>query len=538
MPSTKRATGLQVVRNGWTQMAQRNNPTGVDPESRPISLTSDPFGWWRYDVGKDTVTWSNSLFGLFGFAVHEVVPTLSLMSSHQHPQDQPSWDHQVGAALTTGTTVSMWHRIIDARRQERTLHTVLQAEVDDDGRVVQISGLMTDLTNRLQQGRSLAASEAVARSAQTRGVIDQAKGIIMATLDLEEVAAFDLLRWHSSNLNIKLREVAAAVVARRVELTEADRPSAPRERLTEIIKGLAAARIPALSAARSISDRALDVDVEQETARTGQISPGSLPRTMIRAVAAAAQSISIADYNAPDQPLVYVNRAFETLTGYPAQEILGLNCRFLQGAGADAEARSELHRAITAGEEIRTVLRNYRKDGTAFWNEVHLSAVRDATGLITHYVGYQSDVSERVQREQQLEHLAFHDARTNLPNEAAAAAHLQQLTSSPGTAQPTVAKVHLSGFRGTEDFDDPEIVRTVLAAAAQRLQAAFPPPAYLAKFDEDQFLVVLIGTSSFEAAARTLAEPIPLGVGEIRLTVRIELMGVDEVDHPGEIAEG
>ena len=66
--------------------------------------------------------------------------------------------------------------------------------------------------------------------------------------------------------------------------------------------------------------------------------------------------------------------------------------------------------ALDAGRDIRSVLRNYRKDGTPFWNEVHLSAVRDEAGRITHYIGYQSDVSERVEREEQLRSLAYRDA--------------------------------------------------------------------------------------------------------------------------------
>lgn len=496
------------------------------PATDPRNLTS---GSWTYRVHDGALSWSDSLYGVFGFGVHEVVPTLSLMSTHQHPEDRVSWDQTVRAVLTAGNTRSVWHRIIDARTQHRTLHTFLQGTVDDGGAVVELSGLMIDLTHRLEQDRALAATAAVARSAQSRGVIDQAKGVIMATMNVDEQAAFELLRWHSSHLNVKLREVADAVVTQLAELTKADPPSAPRERLTRILSGLAATRLPVLAAARSISEPAKTVDIDQEMSRTAQISRASLPRTMIRAVAAAAQSISIADYDAPDQPLVYVNRAFETLTGYSAAEILGRNCRFLQEpADADSHAViAQLRTAITAGAEIRTVLRNYRKDGTAFWNELHLSAVRDDTGRITHYIGYQSDVSERVQREGQLEHLAFHDARTNLPNQAAAALHLQRLLAGDETDRPSAWRFHLSGFRAADGFDDPEVVRAVLATAAQRLQVAFPPPTYVAKLEEDTFLVVLTGTRFFDAAAQTLADPIETAHEDISLAVRVDEVGLD-----------
>lgn len=517
-------------------MEQRNdNGATVSPVTRPRSPSDDLFGSWTYDVASGVLTWSDTMFGLFGFAVHEVVPTLGLMSSHQHPQNRTVWDQQVQQAMAAGSTASIWHQMIDAQMQHRTVHTVLQAVVDGGGHPVQISGVMTDLTDRLTQERS----QAVNRNLETRGLIDQAKGILMATMNVDDQAAFDLLRWHSSHMNIKLREVAAAVVSRRVKLIDTEPPLAPRERLAAVITGLAGVRAPALIAARTISDPAADVDAEQESARIGHISPASLPRTMIRAVAAAAQSISIADYNAPDQPLVYVNQAFETLTGYAAPEILGGNCRFLQGPGAPEPAVKELRAAITAGREIRTVLCNYRKDGTAFWNEVHLSAVRDATGRITHYIGYQSDVSERVQREQQLEHLALHDARTNLPNQAAAAAHLHQLSMTNDPAvQLAVARIHLSGFRGISEVDDPATVRTVLAAAAQRLQSVFLAPAYVAKLEEDVFLVAVTDSTPLEAAAEALAEPIPVDAGTVTLTVRVEALNAQQVAELADVAMG
>lgn len=520
--------------NNGVKSQQADHRAGVVP-TRPA--VEDPVtvsvGSWTYRVQDDSLSWSDSYFELFGFGVHEVVPTLALMSRHQHPQDRASWDQQVQTVLTVGSPASVWHRIIDVQGRYRTLHTVMHVTADSAGNTTGVVGATSDLTDRLERDRSSAATEAVARAAQTRGVIDQAKGIIMATMNVEEQAAFDLLRWHSSYMNLKLRDIAAALVQHRGELTGPNAPAAPRERLTAIITGLTTAREPALPTARSISDPAtdIDIDVDQETARTGQISPANLPRTMIRAVAAAAQSISITDYNAPDQPLVYINRAFERLTGYPAEEILGRNCRFLQGpAGAEKTVVAELRRAITAGEELRTAVRNYRRDGTPFWNELHLSAVRDAAGRITHYIGYQTDISERVHREQQLEHLAFHDARTGLPNQAAAVLHLQGLLTSGGeTGQLVVGQVHISGFRGVDGFEHPDAVRTVLATAAQRLQTAFPPPVYLAKLEEDTFLVLADGTSSLDVAAQVLADPIPLNAGEVALRVRLEVLDSHEL---------
>ena len=105
---------------------------------RSAEASSDPFGAWTYLVDDGTLSWADSVFGLFGFAVNEVVPTLSLMSSHQHPLDQPVWDGHLQTILTTGAVASVWHRIIDADLTHRTMHTVLWTVTDSAGGVAQV----------------------------------------------------------------------------------------------------------------------------------------------------------------------------------------------------------------------------------------------------------------------------------------------------------------------------------------------------------------------------------------------------------------
>lgn len=120
---------------------------------------------------------------------------------------------------------------------------------------------------------------------------------------------------------------------------------------------------------------------------------GVLPHVLLRAVAAtvAPQGMTIAT-NAGDRPLVYANEAFLRMTGFTPQDILGRNCRFLQGPDTDAAQIDRVSRALTAGESVTVVLRNYRRDGSSFWNQVSISPVRNPdSGEITHFIGTQTE---------------------------------------------------------------------------------------------------------------------------------------------------
>ena len=125
-------------------------------------------------------------------------------------------------------------------------------------------------------------------------------------------------------------------------------------------------------------------------------------RLLQRAVTASTNSIVITDPSLPDGPLVYVNPAFERTTGYAAEEALGRNCRFLQGEDRDQPALEELRAAVQEGRHCTVVLRNYRKDGTPFWNELSIYPVRDESGRVTNFVGVQNDITERRRTEEAL----------------------------------------------------------------------------------------------------------------------------------------
>lgn len=114
------------------------------------------------------------------------------------------------------------------------------------------------------------------------------------------------------------------------------------------------------------------------------------------ALAATTCGVILTDYLQPDNPIVYANEGFCKLTGYRLDEVLGRNCRFLQGADCEQPEKLAVRQAIAEGRDCQVTLRNYRRDGTLFWNDLVLAPIRNAAGLITHFVGVQNDVTDRI----------------------------------------------------------------------------------------------------------------------------------------------
>jgi PAS domain S-box-containing protein len=121
-----------------------------------------------------------------------------------------------------------------------------------------------------------------------------------------------------------------------------------------------------------------------------------------QAIDDADVSITLADPSQSDEPLVYVNTAFEEMTGYPPKETLGRNCRFLQGEDTDPQKAATLREAINNEESVSVELRNYRKDGTEFWSRVTVTPIYDDNGQLVRYLGTQEDVTTRKEREREL----------------------------------------------------------------------------------------------------------------------------------------
>ncbi len=203
--------------------------------------------------------------------------------------------------------------------------------------------------------------------------------------------------------------------------------------------------------------------------------------------------ITIADACAADLPLIYVNPSFERMTGYRAHEVCGGNCRFLQGSDTDQPGLTEIRKAIREKRDARVLLKNYRKDGTPFWNELYLSPIVDLEGCLTHFVGIQNDVTAQVESAQRLDYLAHHDALTGLANRGLLMEQMKQalLRTRRSGGILAVLFFDIDNFKHVNDVFGHDAGDTLLQVVAERLKAETRASETVARLGGDEFIVLL-----------------------------------------------
>lgn len=212
-----------------------------------------------------------------------------------------------------------------------------------------------------------------------------------------------------------------------------------------------------------------------------------------QAIAASKNGVMIADVRNNNR-LVYVNPGFEQITGYSAADVLGSNCRFLQGSERNQPELDRLRAAIKEGKDCTVVLRNYRKDGSLFWNELQLSPVYNAQNQLTHFIGIQTDISDRKKVEEQLTHQAYHDPLTGLANRSLLIERLQKADlkaqQTPGYLFALLF-LDLNRFKVVNDSLGHAVGDLLLIVISLRLQSCLKPNDTLARIGGDHFVILL-----------------------------------------------
>jgi diguanylate cyclase (GGDEF)-like protein/PAS domain S-box-containing protein len=223
-----------------------------------------------------------------------------------------------------------------------------------------------------------------------------------------------------------------------------------------------------------------------------------------RALHAASNGIIIARCDGPDNPIEYVNPAFERISGYGAEEVVGRDPRFMAAPGMDEGERDQLREAIAANRAVNVVLRNLRKDGELFWNDLNITPVHDEHGKVTHFIGVINDVTATMQRTAHLEHEVNHDPLTGLANRNLLWDRLDQAVHMAQRQKSLVATVliDLNNFKTINDTLGHEAGDVVLKVVARRLLASVRDSDTVARMSGDEFVLVLANQPSLRFTLR------------------------------------
>jgi diguanylate cyclase (GGDEF)-like protein/PAS domain S-box-containing protein len=270
-------------------------------------------------------------------------------------------------------------------------------------------------------------------------------------------------------------------------------------------------------------------------------------RLFKRSVESAQNGIVICAADDPELPILYVNPAFERMTGYSRAEVAGRNCRFLQGDDRHQPELATLREGLRAGREVHVVLRNYRKDGALLWNELYISPVRDPDGTLTHFVGIINDLTEQRRYESELMFTINHDVLTGLPNRTLLEDRLRQACSSARRFRRQVAVlfVGLDGFKPINDSLGHRVGDHVLVEAARRMSEQVRADDTVARMGGDEFIVLLGGVEGEEAVLgvaerlqQALAQPYAWEGRPLHVTASIGIaMGDGALESPSQLIQ-
>jgi diguanylate cyclase (GGDEF)-like protein/PAS domain S-box-containing protein len=258
-----------------------------------------------------------------------------------------------------------------------------------------------------------------------------------------------------------------------------------------------------------------------------------------RALHASSNGIVITRCAGRNNPIEYVNPAFERITGYQAQEVIGRDSRFMAAPGMDILERAQLKAAIHECKEINVIFRNLRKNGELFWNDLTITPVWDESGVATHFIGVLDDVTLSKHRTSHLEHAVNHDVLTGLANRNLLWDRLEQALHVAQRNKTMVATVmvDLDNFKAINDTMGHDAGDEVLRVTARRLKASVRESDTVARLGGDEFVLVLSNQPTLRYTLRMI-ERLRQDIGKAVIVDEREIavessMGVSIFPHDG-----
>jgi diguanylate cyclase (GGDEF)-like protein/PAS domain S-box-containing protein len=279
----------------------------------------------------------------------------------------------------------------------------------------------------------------------------------------------------------------------------------------------------------------MGIDISKRRARERELN------LYQRALHAASNGVIICTDGGPDHAIQYVNPAFERITGYPAAEVMGRDPRFMAAPELDGDERRRVGQALKEQRSVHAVLRNLRKDGELFWNDLHITPVHDDNGKVTHFIGILVDVTASKQRTDHLEHEINHDSLTGLANRNLLWDRLEHAVHLAQRHQTMVATVlvDLDNFKTINDTFGHDAGDAVLKVVGRRLQSTVRDSDTVARLSGDEFVLVLVDQPSLrftlrmvDRVWRALVMPVSFRGNDIPLGASL---GISAFPHDGRL---
>ncbi|WP_166805567.1 GGDEF domain-containing phosphodiesterase [Cryobacterium ruanii] len=227
-------------------------------------------------------------------------------------------------------------------------------------------------------------------------------------------------------------------------------------------------------------------------------TPAASAELLARAFAATARMSLITD---AQQNILHVGNSFITITGYGADEVLGRNCRLLQGPGTDRAVVATISATLRAGDAFEGDILNYRKDGSPFWNGLKVTPLRGPANEITHYVSTQSDINTRRAFQDTLRFQALHDVVTDLPNRRYLEQHLARDRTDLQASVTAIGLINIDEFRRINEQVGLRGGDELLRALGRRLRNLTGEGVFLASMKGDEYAVVIDDLGSLRGSA-------------------------------------
>jgi diguanylate cyclase (GGDEF)-like protein/PAS domain S-box-containing protein len=484
-----------------------------------LALEAAQAGVWEWDVATDRNFWSPEVYGLYGMDARSTEPSYEAWLAAVRPEDRAAVAQAVRTATEQRAEVNIEWRVhrtgAEQDGADRWLASRGKPECDAAGRLLRYRGVVADITARKRGELALRESESRLQMALS--------GADMATWDLDARTGITHYSERWASMQGYRPEELPAQLEQLEQRVHPDDRAALHQKMVAFLRGEAAGftsehrvrhkdgRWVWVQARGSVIDRdekgqprhaaGVVVDVSERKEAEAQL------RKLSQAVEQSPESIIIT--NLAGQ-IEYVNEAFCRSSGYRSSEVLGKRPDVLDADSSPSQSASALSEAMKKGEAWQGELRNRRKDGSEYAEFAIVAPIREADGRITHYVSVQQDVTERVQAARRIEHLAFYDQLTGLPNRTLLFDRLKQAAANCSRlgVHGVLMMIDLDHFKMLNDTLGHDIGDLLLKQAAGRIGGCVRRADTLARLGGDEFMLVMAGLSANVQEAAAFAESV------------------------------